>query len=344
MEPETEQQLRKEYGISQYAALTLIRGGTANLNYLVQSSEDKFILRIRNKKYSADPWITYEEEYLNYLKEQGIPVPTILANKKGELHTVIEDQVYQLTSFMEGSACNSGDRKQIAGSGRFLAKLHNTLADFVPTADKRLPRYDDPSVMLTQLEAYMEKNKQQSHNAEWEQLIWIKSQLNEIVQHIPDSYYNALSKVVIHGDYHPANVAYREAEICALFDFDWISLQPRVRDVVDGIIYFAGVRQGGIDGNDIFSLTRSCSFEWGRIRDFVIGYNQTGQQPLQPDEVYSIPYLMSARLINSRIQALAKISVDRHLEMLTAGLISPLLWIEENREHLIEEVRKQKYT
>ncbi|MDF2668989.1 MAG: aminoglycoside phosphotransferase [Paenibacillus sp.] len=339
MKPEIAQLLMKEYGIPEHAELTLIHGGTANRNYLVRCDQEKLIMRMRNKKYSSELWIAYEEQYLYYLKEQGVPVPAPLPNRRGELHTSLEDQVYQLTPFMEGDAFQPENRMQVAGAGTFLAKLHNALADFVPTVDKQLPRYDDPSVMLALLERYMEENKHQSEQPEWEQLVRIRSYVCEMLLHVPDSFYTVLPKVVIHGDYHPANAAFRETAICALFDFDWISLQPRIRDVVDGIIYFSGVRPGGIDGTDIFSLTQSCSFEWRRIGDFVKAYNKSVDQPLQQEEAYAIPYLISARLINSRVQALAKIPASRHLEMLTAGMASPLAWIEENRVQLTEEVK-----
>ncbi|GAA3406911.1 phosphotransferase enzyme family protein [Paenibacillus hodogayensis] len=334
MKPEIAQLIMKEYGIPEDTELTLLHGGTANRNYLMRRKEEKRILRMRNKKYSTEPWIAYEEQYLYYLQQRGIPVPAPFPNRRGELHTSIEDQVYQLAPYMDGDAFQPEIREQVAGAGSFLAKLHNALAEFAPTVEKRLPRYDDPAVMLAQLDRYMEEHKQQAPKSEWEQLVRIRSHASEILLQVPDSTYHALPKVVIHGDYHPANTAFKENGVCALFDFDWISLQPRVRDVADGIIYFSGVRPGGIDGTDIFSLTQSCSFEWGRIDDFLTAYNSNAAQPLQREEASAIPYLISARLINSRVQALTKIPANRHLEMLTAGMDNPLAWIEANRAQL----------
>ena len=44
-------------------------------------------------------------------------------------------------------------------------------------------------------------------------------------------------KTVCHCDYHPANVKWKDGEICGIFDFDWSKVDYRLFDVCFGLVY-----------------------------------------------------------------------------------------------------------
>ncbi|MFC5647702.1 phosphotransferase enzyme family protein, partial [Paenibacillus solisilvae] len=175
---------------------------------------------------------------------------------------------------------------------------------------------------------------------ETEILEYVLRTAENIVSVIPDRDYQHLEKLVIHGDYHPGNLKFLNNSVCGLFDFDWISIQPRIRDVVDGIIYFSAIRSEGIDGSDIFSLTQPCSFDNDRSKLFVDAYQSNCHRPLDTDEIAIIPYLMKARLVHSRVEALTKIPVSRRVEMLTKGISEPLLWLDNHYDEFVKRLQQ----
>ena len=120
--------------------------------------------------------------------------------------------------------------------------------------------------------------------------------------------------------------------ICGLFDFDWVSLQPRLRDVADGIIYFASRRNQNITGNNIFSLASGYTLDIERSKKFINAYCRNVYIPLLKEEIKYIPYFIKARLMHSRVQALSKIPRHQAVKMLTEGMKPILLWIHENME------------
>lgn len=311
-----------------------LSGGTANQNYLIADGGRTFILRRRNAKYSSDRWVRFEEEYLNYLSGRDIPVPVPVCSAGGRSWIRKNGNVYQLYTYLEGSGYEADNLRQMEQGGDFLGRLHRAVSDFAPANAKRLPRYDNPDHIVQAVRHTLKEHALQADSEEIELLDYVYKVAKEILLVMPDRRYSRLYKLVIHGDYHPANVKYSGDRVCGLFDFDWISMQPRMRDVVDGIIYFSGVRSGGIDGSDIFSLTQPCRFDLTRIRLFADAYRAACHRPLDADEIAAAPYMMKARLLYSRVQALAKIPAGRSVEMLTKGISEPLTWLDDHGETL----------
>ena len=51
-----------------------------------------------------------------------------------------------------------------------------------------------------------------------------------------------LPKAVTHGDIHPGNVRFRNSQVAAVYDFDYLSVQARVHDIAHALIFFAARR------------------------------------------------------------------------------------------------------
>ncbi|MDF2671438.1 MAG: aminoglycoside phosphotransferase, partial [Paenibacillus sp.] len=221
-----------------------------------------------------------------------------------------------------------------------LGKLHKAASEFVPMNDKRLPRYDDPAGTLQVIQEVEFQFKDRIKPGQQKVLDYIKQQCTEISLHVPDEVYWGLPSLIIHGDYHPANIKYSDGKVSGVFDFDWASLQPRVRDIVDGIAYFAARRKHLIDGGDIYSLTQSCRMDMKRSLLFINGYLISTSAPLHQQEIEALPYLVASRLITSRVLALRKIPEEHKLAMLTKGIEKQIRWLEDNRNEFLGALTK----
>jgi len=326
-----------DFGISTFSEINVITNGTANKNYLVKvesksSDTVSYVVRERSPKYSSREQILFEEEYLHYIFSKGIPVPVPLKNVNGKCWCYYNEKVYQVYPYICGGEFNCASDSGVEESGRFLGRLHSAVIDFIPNVNRNLPRYDDPAVFLREISKVAEDEATaiEIDQEDKDILNYVLKQAEELKRSFKDEAYNNLPKLYIHGDYHPANVKYMNGSICGLFDFDWVSLQPRVRDVTDGIIYFSSKRTGNITGNDIFSLATGYNLDFERSKKFLKAYSESVRMPLTRDEIKHIPFFMKARLIHSRVQALPKIPEEMAVKMLTVGMKDLLSWIDEN--------------
>ncbi|HOJ10784.1 MAG TPA: phosphotransferase [Clostridiales bacterium] len=349
------------FSIKDFDEVLPIANGTANKNYLVVASPS-LVIRERSSKYSSEEQMLFEEEYLNHVFSKGIPVPVPLKTLNHLCWYSCHNRVYQVYPFIgsnpgDNRDYNVGDGKgncadsiegdgendyngknDVEEAGGFLGRLHSAVNGFTPQTLRNLPRYDDPSIIIHEVSRIIEKSINTITVEERKTLEYILEQAKLVNMHINDEVYYSLPKLLIHGDYHPANVKYMNGKISGLFDFDWVSLQPRIRDITDGIIYFSSKRNENLTGNNIFSLATGYIFDLEGMRLFIKGYSQNVSLPVLEEEIKNIPYFIRARLMHSRVQALKKIPEALSIKMLTEGMKHLLSWIDENQNRLIENL------
>ncbi|MFW5866916.1 MAG: phosphotransferase, partial [Armatimonadota bacterium] len=144
-----------------------------------------------------------------------------------------------------------------------------------------------------------------------------------LADRLTDEDYRALPQTIVQGDYHPANLKFREGRVVGVFDWDWASRQPRTVDVADGLLFFCGVRDTPLVAGDIWSLTAAFTIDHARLGSFLEGYE--GALPLTADERGSLPDLMRCRWLFCRVDAaIRKVAPRRRVEFVTRGLRRPL--------------------
>lgn len=324
-------QVLSVYGLRADLPVTVLNGGTANRSYVVGDGERKFILRRRSAKYSGDEWIGYEEQYLVHIGSRDIPVPVPMPTLDGSRRCKIGSDTYQLLPYIGGQPFRPDDAGELAEAGAFLGRLHRAAEGFEPDIVKTLPRYDDPAAIAAALARVLAERGELA-SEERRTIEYMLACAERIRQRVPDEAYARLPHTIIHGDYHPANAAFRDGRVSALYDFDWISRQPRLRDIADLIVYFAATRRKPFDGGDIYALVQGCTFDADRTTLALQAYVQRSGVPLSQDEAAALPELMAARLLHSRVQALAKVPPERAIEVLTNDIEAPLVWLELNRD------------
>jgi Ser/Thr protein kinase RdoA (MazF antagonist) len=243
-------------------------GGTANANLVIRAPRGKLLVRRRNPRYGSPDQVAYDHALMRHLATKGIGGPLPIETRDGQTWVREADAVYEVQHFVEGTPFDPENLEQLRAAGEGLAAFHGALDDFAPPVPKRLPRYDNPHDIRTGFESLLPQAAAQERR-EIEAILAVVGRLEA---DFPDSLYDSLPHCVIHGDYHPANVLFRGHRLAGIFDLDWVSRQPRVRDLSDGLYYFAGRREGRLDGSDIRSLTRGLRYDIPRARLFLDAY------------------------------------------------------------------------
>jgi Ser/Thr protein kinase RdoA (MazF antagonist) len=316
-------------------------GGSANPAVVVDTERGRFFLKRRNPRYSAPEMLRHDHALMEHLALKGLPAPLAVPTGEGTRWATVGEAVYELYPYMAGHPHDPKDEGQIREAGRVLAEFHRATADFGPPHGKEWPRYHDPAKTIEGLEWARDLLTGQPSptpagrdpteaRAEVERLLDLAYELQ---RDFPDETYWAQPVVLVHGDWHPANVKCAGGRICGVFDLDWSTRQPRLVDLADGVIYFAGRRPGSLDASDIRTLTRAFTLSDERLRLFLQGYTSAGS--VAESELLMLPRFMLARWLYSRVDPMRrKIAPEEAIDYLLEEVWCPVSEIQEfHRRH-----------
>lgn len=280
----------------------------------VQLADEVYIL-----KHRATRSRVWEEcNLLNWLTAQGQPISPLLFTVDGTPWAEYQLGIYVLYRFVEGTpgdklgAYTSAFAREAAST---LARLHLSLAEY--EAGETFPVFD-----LFQEAASFAWPLVQSHAA-----MKFGHGLHDLEETIGGELvnpYEALPRQLIHRDFHPGNLIFREGKIAGILDFDRVRLGVRLFD----LCYLAtAVLSEGFDD----PRRRQ---EWpGFVRELIAGYNSVA--PLTKTEgfafvyiVYLIQLLFTAHYLDLGQTVLA----DKNLAM--------LLWVHDQQDFLQPVIEK----
>ena len=102
---------------------------------------------------------------------------------------------------------------------------------------------------------------------------------------------------IVHADWHPGNMLYRENHVVAVIDYDSARLLPRVIDIANGALQFSI-----IGGEEDVSKWPEYVDE-SRFKRFLRGYDEVVL--LSQAELKTVPYLMIEALIAEAVFPIA---------------------------------------
>ncbi|NOZ24165.1 MAG: phosphotransferase [Planctomycetes bacterium] len=316
------------YDLGEISDVQLPGGGTANLNSVIETGRGRMFLRRRNPKYCTADQIIFDHDLMRHLARKCIPGPLPLETKEGRSWVQTGKGIFEVHRFIEGRPHDRTNLDQIKNAARELALFHLAGMDFKTTASKAWPRYDSPFLIRAAL-AGIESRVPAGHKGDLEV---VRQQVARVAKDLSDKRYASLPRYVIHGDYHPANMLFRGDAVAGIFDLDWASRQPRVRDLADGVIFYGAERTTDVDGGDIASLTAAVTYNEERIRLFVSTYHKT--LPLRAEEMALLPLFLRARWIHCRAAGMAKVPDEEKGAYFFKDIVVPLRWICEQEEAL----------
>ena len=317
-----------KYDLGKVSDVRLPGGGTANVNTVIETDWGRVFLRRRNPKYCTDDQLVFDHDLMRHLAAKGIPGPLPLATKDGETWVQTEKGTFELHRFTDGEDHDRSNLEQIKSAARELALFHLAGMDFETCASKAWPRYDSPFLIragLAGIGRHLPPKRK-------EDMGFVRRQVGILGRELPDERYASLPRYVIHGDYHPANMLFRGDAVAGIFDLDWASRQPRVRDLADGVMFYASERTSDVDGGDITSLTGAVTYNEERTRLFLGTYHRT--LPIREEEMAALPQFLRARWLHCRAAGMSKVPVERKADYFFKDIRLPLRWIEEHENAL----------
>lgn len=325
------------YSISEYP-----RGSRRSPKVRIRAQRGEFLLKRRAPGRDLPDRVAFCHHLQLHLASRGFPVPAIIGTREDNNSMVqLNGRVYEMFEYMRGTHYD-GSKRGAQYSGYTLARLHNLLQYHEAPFDAPSGSYHESPGMEQRAQMAAEAIRQA------EPMIDAR-RIKATCAFLGDAYADAASRVrtlgfadlntfVVHGDWHPGNLLYEGFKVQGVIDFDSARREPRVVDVANGVLQFSMEITKADDPS-----TWPDGLNAGRLRAFLVGYDQHGAGPLTDQEYESVPWLIVEALIAESITPIAatgrfaRIPGSVFLEMVERKV----RWIQPRANRVIEFARNK---
>lgn len=311
------------------------RGSSRSPKVGVVCQRGKFLLKRRLTTRAHPERVQLSHRVQKLLQAAGFPAPKLIPARDGTTTMIqLRDHLYELFEFVAGHPFEHS-AEETKAAGEVLAWFHQVTAPIPKLDELSLARgdYHDATGIRTGLCAIGGTLK--SHDS----LAGQEAELGPLTSELLASYDKWCELAnqrgvasqpghLIHADWHPGNILFRQGKIVAVVDYDSLRISRRIIDIANGALQFS-IMAGG-DPSTWPDYT-----DEKRYRAFLEGY--ASRWPLTPEDRALLPPLMAEALISECVPPIAETgSVGpwtgfRVLQMVRRKL----KWLEENESSLI---------
>ena len=305
------------------------RGSRKAPKLLVVSEQGKFLLK-RRARGKDDPYkVAFSHALQLYLASKQFPLPHLIGTRKDN-NSMLQwrNTVYELFEYIPGQSYPQTLEATFEG-GRVLSLYHKLLGDFRSEWQPTGGSYHlAPAVEqgLRRIPASLSSPD---------------SATGPVLQFLLDSYHHAAQmanalgldawpKQIVHADWHPGNMLFKDNRVVAVIDYDSARLQPRIIDAANGALQFS------IIGGDDDIATWPEYIDESRYKRFLRGYDEV--MLLSEAEMRAIPWLMIEALIAEAVFPIAATGQFGRLEgfAFLQMVQRKVYWLQRSADRLVE--------
>ena len=310
-------------------------GGTAARKWSVATRIGCLVVRIRPDEFADAASTRFDHAVLGRLASAGLPVPRPICRPGGDGFFTLGGRTIEVLTWIDGDAYPAGDPQAAFTLGAFLFRFHAVFESDFPPGKEGRPREDHPD----RIEPYLAGLLEMAAPHERPALEAIGGQLWLIRQELDGALYPRLPRAVIHGDLHPGNVRFRGGEVAALYDFDYLAVHARARDLSDALMFFASTRPAPLEPDRIRSLTQPFVPDLQACRAVVRGYQSACR--LTGDEWRALPWLIRSRWIQMRLRGSRKVAPAEKIAFVLGRFFEVPEWLDRNGTRFFDELRQE---
>ena len=275
--------IAEQFNIGSITA-TKYLGGTYNLNMLLETRLDTYVMRVYR------PWVTYERlTVLHHIKQElhknAFPIALPIADKIGETIFSYQDRYVEVEHFIpHDSVMETWQHYEIAFS--LLAKLHTCFAtklQHMHIVPPLVANYGTPVVLLAWMLQTEERIRQSTDNENTRLALAFCADTVQLLTRI-QTWWNEtghrLPQQMMHGDCGTGNLLFRDEQIVAILDFDFLAIHERVFDLAYTLYWMF---------RRIESELSPDKLSWSYVNEMLKSYNNESIRPLTDEEIQALP-------------------------------------------------------
>ncbi|MGF7146582.1 homoserine kinase type II [Sphingomonas zeicaulis] len=210
--------LARYEGVGALVSAKGIAEGVENSNYLVDTSNARFILTLYEKRVDAGD-LPFFMALLDHLADAGAPVPRAIADRNGVQIQTVAGRPACLIEFLPGVSVSRPTAVQAAAAGRALGTMHAALADFTGHRANSLG-IEGWHALAARCGADLDAIRPGLRRIVADELAWLDT-------HWPRD----LPQSVVHADLFPDNVLMLDDAVSGVIDFYFACTEIRAWDL-----------------------------------------------------------------------------------------------------------------
>ena len=311
------------------------RGSRKSPKLLIVAEQGKFLLK-RRARGKDDPFkVAFTHSLQLYLAGKQFPLPHLVGTRR-ENNSMLQwrNGVYELFEYIPGQTYPQ-TLESTFDSGRILSLYHKLLESFKSEWQPPTGSYHAaPAVeqglksIQTSLTAGASRGED---NAELIQLVtFLLASYRHAADTVEKLGLETWPRQIVHADWHPGNMLYRDNHVVAVIDYDSARLLPRIIDVANGSLQFSI-----LGGDDDVSKWPEYVDE-SRFKRFLRGYDEV--MLLSQAECRAIPWLMIEALIAEAVFPIAATGTFGRVDGLPflQMVQRKVAWLQKSSDRLVE--------
>lgn len=277
------------------------RGSRRAPKLLLTSERGEFLLK-RRARGKDDPFkVAFSHALQLYLANQQFPLPHLIGTRKDNNSMLQHNgMVYELFEYIRG---NSYDNSLEAtfDAGKTLALYHKLLRDYKAEFEPPVGSYHSSRAIHNSLDQIpitfdkLDRDISDDHVAMTNN--FLRQAYIEASERVNKAGLNEWPPQIVHCDWHPGNMLFRQRKVVAVIDYDAARLQQRVIDVANGALQFSIL--GGAE--DVSQWP--AYLDETRFKRFIRGYDEV--DVLSVAELEVLPWLMIEALVAESVLPIA---------------------------------------
>ena len=272
-----------EYEMGAFRHCASIQRGYVNEKWLLETEKGQYLLKRRHVGLRRPALVQAQHALVQHLRSAGFPAPSLVLTRHNSSFLLHEGEVYEVQEYVPGDLFDAAEPPYLAASARMLGFYHNAVSGFDHQALHRPEERYGYAALSRTVKDLLEG---------WRQSLvpGLKPLMRRLEEHLQDlgNRYRALSQLpelVIHGDYHGANLIFQGARVAGVVDYDLAHWCSRSVEVAEAMIAFCtdpglGLKQIVYPGVLDLELARS----------FLTAYQET--VPLSEAEIVALPCMI----------------------------------------------------
>jgi Ser/Thr protein kinase RdoA (MazF antagonist) len=275
------------------------RGSPRSPKVVIDCEHGKYLLKRRPRGRDEPAKVECAHRLQMYLAAQNFPLPHLIGTRRhNDTMIVHEGAIYELFELVEGGAYKRTPEATIS-AGRTMGLFHKLTQDYHAAGFPSGGSYHDSQIIRQAINNTLASLPDHPSPSDT---------VAGVAEGLGTDYAMAAESVneqglwnwhgqIVHGDWHPGNMLFRQGKVAAVLDYDSARVLQRAIDLANGALQFS-ILAGGQEPGDWPS-----QLDLPRYKQFLRGYDSVNV--ISQAELQALPFLMCEAMIAEAVLPIA---------------------------------------